>query len=115
MYTVKPNAALLEGNNGRTIPLDVLWNNYVPPKVCFFVWEVWCGKVLTTKNLNKRGFQLASKCPLCSKAEEELNHLLFLCPSIRGLWEGLFPIPGIAWVCPYLIKDLFTGMEFSPP
>ena len=70
----------------------------MPPKVCFFVWEVWWGKVFTVENRKKRGFQLASKCPLCGKAEEELNHLLFHCPLIKGLWEGLFSIPDIAWV-----------------
>ena len=64
VYTVKTNVALLEGDNGRTAPLDMLWNNYVPPKVCFFSREVWWGKMFTTKNLKKRGFQLASKCPL---------------------------------------------------
>ena len=96
MYTVRANVTLLEGDNGRTTSLDMLWSNYVPPKVCFFVWEVWRGKVLTTDNLKKRGFQLAIKCSLCGKAEEELNHLLFHCPLIRDLWEGLFPIPGVA-------------------
>ena len=108
MYTVRTNAALLEGDNGRTAPLDMRWNNYVPPKECIFAWEVWWGKVLTMENLKKRGFQLASKCPLCGKAEEKLNRLLFHCPSIRGLWEGPFYIQGRAWVCPYLIKDLIT-------
>ena len=85
MYTIRANAALLEGDNRSTPPLDMLWNNYMPPKVCFSMWEVWWGKVLTTENLKKRGFRLASKCPLCGKAEEELNHLFFHCPSIRGL------------------------------
>ena len=31
--------------------------------------------VLTMEHLKKRGFQLASRCPLCGKALEELNHL----------------------------------------
>ena len=70
--------------------------------------------MFTMENLKKRGFQLASKCPLCGKAEEELNHLLFHCPLIRGLWEGLFSIPDIAWVCPFLIKDLITRWNFFP-
>ena len=54
--------------------------------------------MLAMENLQKMGFQLASKCPLCSKVEEELNHLLFHYRSITGLWGGLFSIPGIAWV-----------------
>ena len=56
VYTVRANAALLEGDNGRTTPLDMLWNNYMPLEVCFFAWEVWWGKVLIAENLKKRGF-----------------------------------------------------------
>ena len=39
-------------------------------KVGFFAWKVWWGKILTTDQLSKRGFPLASRCPFCSKAEE---------------------------------------------
>ena len=70
--------------------------------------------MFTTENLKKRGFQLARKCPLYDKAKDELNHLLFHYPLIKVLWEGLFSILGIAWVCPYLIKVLFTGWNFFP-
>ena len=33
------------------------------------------GKILTMDQLKKRGFQMASGCPLCGKAEEVLDHL----------------------------------------
>ena len=32
--------------------------------------------------LKKRGFQLASRCPPCQKAEESINHLLIHCLGI---------------------------------
>ena len=74
-YTVMANTVLLEGNLGRTMPWLMLWNNCVPPKVCFFAWEIWWGKTLTMENLKKRGFQMATRCPLYGKAEEDLHHL----------------------------------------
>ena len=40
--------------------------------------------------------------------------MLFHCPSIKGLWEGLLSILDIAWVRPFLIKDLITGWNFFP-
>ena len=58
------------------------------------------------EHLKKRGFQLASRCPLCGEAEENMNHLLIHCPSIWGLWEGLIYAPGFVWVCPFAVKDL---------
>ena len=69
MYIVKESYELLVGGNTRIVPMKILWNSYVPPKVCFFAWEVWWGKVLTMDQLKKRGFQMASRCPLCGKAK----------------------------------------------
>ena len=88
-YTIRANVTLLEGFSDRTTPWKMLWNNLVPLKVSFFAWEVWWEKILTTEHLKKRGFQLASRCPLCGKAEENLNQLLIHCPSVWSLWEGL--------------------------
>ena len=65
-------------------------------------------------HLKKRGFQMASKCPLCGRADEELNHLLIHCPSVWRLWEGLISILGFTWVCPYLVQDLIMGWFVLP-
>ena len=35
------------------------------------------GKVLTSSQLKKRGYHLASRCPFCGKEEEELDPLSF--------------------------------------
>ena len=82
----------------------------MPPKACFYAWEVWWGKALTTEHLEKRGFQLANRCLLCGKVEEELIHS----PSVWGLWEGLISITSIDWVCPLLAKDLLLGWSCFP-
>ena len=59
-YTVKANVNLLKGVTDRKAPYILIWNSLVPPKVNFFAWEVWWGKILTMENLKRRGFQLAS-------------------------------------------------------
>ena len=43
IFSIKANCKLLEGENLKSIPLKVLSNGCVPPKVCFFAWEAWCG------------------------------------------------------------------------
>ena len=58
------------------------------------------------EQIKKRGFELASRCPLCSNAEEDLDHLLLHCPSMRGLWVALTSIPCLQWAWPYSVKDL---------
>ena len=65
-------------------PIEILWNHYILSKVGFFAWEAWWGNVLTTTQLKRRGFQLASKCPFCGKKEEELEHILIHCRPIWG-------------------------------
>ena len=102
-YTVWANVTLLEGAADKTAPWKLLWN---------IAWEVWWEKILTTEHLKKRGFQLASRCPLCGKAEENLNHLLIHCPSVWSLWEGLIYVPGLRWVWPFTVKDLFFWTSF---
>ena len=57
---------------------------------------------------------MASRCPLCGKAEEVLDHLLIHCPSIWALWSGLISIPGLHWVCPGLVKDLLSSWNYFP-
>ena len=41
MYIVRVNVGRLEEVLGRTTPVKMLWNSCVPPKVCFYAWEVW--------------------------------------------------------------------------
>ena len=62
-------------------------------------------------NLKRGGIPLASTCPLCGEAEEDIHHLLIHCPKIWELWVGgggglLFSVDA-AWVCPPLVRDLF--------
>ena len=63
-FTIKVNFTHLEGGTLIPVPTKLLWNSWPPPpppppqkkKVGFFAWEAWWGKVLTTKQLKKRGF-----------------------------------------------------------
>ena len=102
--------ALFEDQPSRPGPMKMLWNICLPPKVSFFAWEAWWRKVFTLMHLKKRGFHMASKCPWCGKADEELNH----CPSVWSLWEDLISITGLPWACPFLLKHLFLSWSMLP-
>ena len=64
--------------------------------------------------LKKMGFQLASRCPLCKENEENIDHFFLHCPSIGGFWAALISLPGMDWVCPFLVKDLMMGWTTFP-
>ena len=63
--------------------------------ISFFAWEVWWGKILTIEQLKKRGRRLTSRCLLCGKDEESLDHLLLHCPKVYNLWPLIFMIFGV--------------------
>ena len=78
-------------------------------KIVFFAWVAWWGKVLTSSQLKKRGYHLASRRAFCGMKEEELEHILIHFPSIRGQWTDLIFAFGASWVYPLLVKDLLQS------
>ena len=94
-------------------PRKLIWKNCTPTKICLFTWEVWWGKILTMEQLKKRGRHLASRCPLCGKDEESLDHLLLHCPKVHNLWAFIFMMFGVFWVLPRSIKDTLVGWKGS--
>ena len=66
------------------------------------------------EQLKKRGRHLASRCPLCGKDEESLDHLLLHCPKVYNLWAFIFMIFGLNWVLPRFIKDTLARWKCSP-
>ena len=86
-FTIKACLNHLEG-------VSPLFNLYVPSKNGFFLLGRLWGKVLTSSQLKKRDFHLASKYPFCVRKEEELEHILIHCPSIWRQWTALLSIFG---------------------
>lgn len=52
----------------------------IPSKVCFFVWSLWKGSILTQDNLQRRGFL---------REVETVQHLFLQCRVARELWRML--------------------------
>ena len=114
-YIVKACYRQLEGECSNIISEGLVWNSCIPPKVSVFLWEVWWGKVLTLNQLKKkRGFQLTSRCPLCHKDEESLEHLLIHCPTVWGIWVAIISLLGMDWVSPLPAKDLMMEWKAFP-
>ena len=108
-FKVKAYFKELEGVSPHKVPSKMLWNQHIPSKVSFFAWEVWWGKGLTSTQLKKRGFHLASMCPFYRKEEEELEHILIHYQAIWGQWTDLLLAFGVDWTCPFLTKDLIQS------
>ena len=84
-FMVKAYFNYLEGASLYSAPTKMERNPYVPSKIGFFCLGGLVGrKVLTSTQLKKRGFHLASKFPCYGRKKEELEHILIHCPSIWG-------------------------------
>jgi len=67
------------------------------PKIKFFIWVLLKGKVLTSKNLKKRGVIGPSRCPNCQAAEETIKHLFIDCPFAIAYWREAFWNINLPW------------------
>lgn len=47
--------------SARGIKIVYPWGSLIPPRVNFFAWEVWWGRITTQDNVKIKGVQLANK------------------------------------------------------
>jgi hypothetical protein len=50
------------------------------------LWLLLEKKILTSKNLSKRGFEGLSRCVLCGISEENSNHIFVECRFTKDIW-----------------------------
>ncbi|KAL5769785.1 hypothetical protein ACOSP7_013939 [Xanthoceras sorbifolium] len=93
MFSVKKayQAQLLNSNvadwEGRFI-----WKLKLPPKIIYFLWLVFHGKLLTNLQRNIRGLSNVAVCPRCEEGIKDIQHLLCNCRFsavvCRAVWRG---------------------------
>lgn len=69
---------------------NLLWHWRLPPKLKVFGWLVLKNRILTGKNLIKRGLFGPFVCSQCKSDEETVNHLFITCPFAQGIWSNIF-------------------------
>jgi hypothetical protein len=66
-----------------------IWKWECPLKIKLFVWLLAENKILSWKNLQKRGWKGLGICNLCKKDRESTKHLFINCSFTRSVWEEL--------------------------
>ncbi|CAL1352894.1 unnamed protein product [Linum trigynum] len=90
-------------------PHKVVWDSFAPTKVKAFLWLLKHGRVLTHENLKKRGLSLASMCIMCKEAEENINHLFWLCPFSNKIWNTIQQMVEIVGPFPAHVDAVIAG------
>ena len=104
---------------GSSFPhMNLVWNKVVPPKVQFFAWLAWKGKIKTSTFLQRIGVldvQTSNSCCFCNVCPESIEHVFLHCPIVWRIWAGLFSWWGFSGVLPESICGLFewwSGFKF---
>lgn len=96
-----------------------LWQVAVPPKLQFFGWLAWRGRVKTKVFLHQIGVLFANAstlCVFCRTEEETINHVLLHCPLVWKAWAGILNWCDVCWVIPGLVEALlhwWAGARFK--
>lgn len=69
-------------------------------------WLVVQGACPTQDNLQRRGLNLCSRCSLCERQIEDLNHLLIHCSFTKQICNCILSIVGVNWSMPRTTKEL---------
>jgi hypothetical protein len=89
--------------NFNAVPYKFLWKVKIPLRIKTFIWLVLRKSILTKDNLIHRGGKCDAKCVFCGK-DESIDHLLFLCPLARYMWNVVSFVMGIP--CHFInVKD----------
>ena len=78
------------------------------------MWVTVKGRLLTTDNLQKRGFVIPIWCSMCKSDEETVDHLFLHCRVARELWDSPFCLLGMNWVMPRWVSNLFLSWAGLP-
>ena len=65
-----------------------IWKLNIPSKIKHFLWRALINSLPTKMKLKKRGVQIWEVCDRCIADKEDTNHILWLCPSARVVWES---------------------------
>ncbi|XP_031124258.1 uncharacterized protein LOC116026974 [Ipomoea triloba] len=64
-----------------------IWELKVPNKICFFIWLLLHGKILTNAERRRRHLTTNDWCVCCAGVEETCDHLFRYCSESRGIWD----------------------------
>ncbi|XP_028085233.1 uncharacterized protein LOC114286279 [Camellia sinensis] len=103
-------------SNLPTKVVNLIWKNAAPPKVQFFAWLAWKGRIKTSTFLQSIGILSANSdvnCVFCMKEKETASHVLLCCMFSWRVWSNILGWWGVSWVQPGSVVGLlqwWTGV-----
>jgi hypothetical protein len=57
--------------------------------VKMFMWRIAHNSLAVRRNLAKRGIKKGTRCPMCSRLDEDCGHLFLKCKYVKECWRSL--------------------------
>lgn len=67
----------------------LIWSIKAIPKVMHFLWRACSNLLPTMANLFLKKIVKSPLCPICNEYPKSVEHMLFLCPWVLGVWFGI--------------------------
>ncbi|KAJ3690480.1 hypothetical protein LUZ61_019644 [Rhynchospora tenuis] len=81
---------LFKTNPAPLSDLRLFWKLKAPPKMIVFAWQMLQQRIRTQDVLQKRGWHLANRCPLCTIALETPVHISQDCSSFVSVCQRVY-------------------------
>ena len=98
-HTIKDKEELMdqrqlgESSNGASRNVQQFWSRLwklkCQPKVVHFLWRLAHNSHPLRSNLKRKCMQLDTRCPMCSRFDEDGGHLFLKCKDVKQCWRSL--------------------------
>jgi len=66
-----------------------IWKLHCPPKVRHFFWRFTHNSLPVRRNINRRGMDIDTRCPVCWRLDEDGGHCFLKCEYVKECWWAL--------------------------
>lgn len=80
---------ILRPRGARVAWWQMVWHKFNVPRVSFIAWLAYLGRLQTSNRVSRYKHNVDTTCSLCSACSESVEHLFFLCPFAREVYQGL--------------------------
>ncbi|XP_026454189.1 uncharacterized protein LOC113355526 [Papaver somniferum] len=90
-----------------------VWQPCIHPYTSTNLWKILRGSCATEESVRKKGFSTVSKCYLCGKAQDTMEHILWHCEFSENVWHWLCGIFHCS--CPQSFDEILNFTKGKSP
>ncbi|KAF5186917.1 hypothetical protein FRX31_023492 [Thalictrum thalictroides] len=89
LYSVAGGVEHLRSNSTEPWWASIIWKKAIHPRLSGMACKIFQKRVPFDNEIQKWDVQLASRCYLCHKEVEDLNHIIWECNVSIDMWKWL--------------------------